>query len=765
MQLQPRIPSVSLYNPTVAIHSTEEESRYFQLFAERTAHELSGYQDDNFWTRIVLQESHHVASIRHAVIALGALNKSLETAPSPHLKVNVIQSINKTHHEQAVLQHLKAIQSLNQYISDSSAPQLRNALISCLLFVCFEIFQGSYASSVQHTYGGLKILRSYYQGKPSSRSWMPQRSLLPHPQVGEISRALQTRPGCDNISKERVIASHLEEYLETENTPQVESDAISKPTVQVSEAGESDSVHYDPQVQQIQIPRTHMTGTDYKKEQQRILSMVTSNDHSTRQVNDYTSLNVGNSPPNAYASGAIRNHSSGISSSNVSTPATYTPPSTNPQTPNSALSNQAVTSNRKRPLSSRTPSPPLLQNDLAIEESLIQTFVRLDGQGLFFGMVPGIPPLIWDVHKLWYLPIPESFPDLASAQRCWDFLMDRALQFYRRTLFNRAYSPQNCESPQTLARNFSSYMDQLTAFEKAYQPILEQAMKLDGTISNPAALILSLYHKCTVITLSQIPAPSEMVYDNFLQDFKYITRICAQLTASQNATQLPQNPRFSFEIGIVPPLHITATKCRDPVVRREAVKLLFANPRQEGMWDGVLSARIGRWLTACEEDELDPPPLLDSDNISGMRNPMGEGMGSKKGKQLVYPSPPAIVDEMGRGGCWEGGTKISETVKVALGWGSQVEGEDIFDASEAATSAGRAIAERSRAGVKRKRSGDHNEEQGQKRNRGWMVPEKNRVTLMVVHFHIPDRYIRVKCQKVVPGPDGKKEEREAVIAW
>jgi len=94
-----------------------------------------------------------------------------------------------------------------------------------------------------------------------------------------------------------------------------------------------------------------------------------------------------------------------------------------------------------------------------------------------------------------------------------------------------------------------------------------------------------------------------------------------------------------------------------------------------------------------------------------------------------------------------------------------VEGEDIFDASEAATSAGRVIAERSRAGMKRKRSGDHNEEQGQNQNRGWMVPEKNRVTLIVVDFHIPDRYIKVKCQKVVPGPDGKKEERETVIAW
>jgi len=37
--------------------------------------------------------------------------------------------------------------------------------------------------------------------------------------------------------------------------------------------------------------------------------------------------------------------------------------------------------------------------------------------------------------------------------------------------------------------------------------------------------------------------------------------------------------------------------------------------------------------------------------------------------------------------------------------------------------------------------------------------------LMVVDFHIPERYIMVKCQKALPDADGKKEERETVIAW
>jgi hypothetical protein len=44
------------------------------------------------------------------------------------------------------------------------------------------------------------------------------------------------------------------------------------------------------------------------------------------------------------------------------------------------------------------------------------------------------------------------------------------------------------------------------------------------------------------------------------------------------------------------------------------------------------------------------------------------------------------------------------------------------------------------------------------------VPEENRVRLMTVEFHIPERYVKVKCQKALVGPE-LKEERETVIAW
>jgi hypothetical protein len=714
-----------LYGPSVNVHTSEDEARYFDFFTERTAHELSGFFDSTFWSRLVLQESHNIAAIRHAVIALGALNKSLESAPGPDLKVNVIQSINKKHHEHAVSQHLKAIQALNYYISSSEAPQLRNALIACLLFVCFETFQGSYASSVQQTYGGLKILRSYYVGKPGSRPWIPRKSitapLKPAHKSVKVSRALQARLGCDNVSKEIAIAMHLEEYLETDHTIHLITSEDPGSEIRESPVYRGSPV-YDPQVDHVDILSDQTTVTDFAREEERTINMCPSNTNSKIFSQDNPFSTEVTTPS---TSSAVRKSSTvtTLSNSTVSTPVTYTPPSTGPHTPspsNPIFTHPSATSSRKRSLVSRSTSPvPILQNDLTIEEILIQSFVRLDGQGLFFGMIPGIPPLYWDIHKVWHLEIPHSFTDFPSAQRCWDFLMDRVLQFYRRTSFNRAYAPASADTPESITQQHNMYHAHVEAFEAAFQPLLDSAILPDGTITNPTALVLSLYQRIVSIFLATVQQTSEMLYDPFLPDFKYITRTCARLIAARDNTQLPRNTRFSFDIGIIPPLHVTATKCRDPVVRREAIDIMFNSPRQEGMWDGVLSARIGRWMVACEEEGL-TPPTLPSDR--------GKWFG---GSQHSYPSPPHIVDEIVGGG-WENGK-----------WNSDAGNEDVgFPRSK---------------GI----GGRRNEHE----TKEWIVPEKNRVQLIVVDFHIPDRYIKVKCQRALESKDGRREERETVIAW
>lgn len=587
-------------------------------------------------------------------------------------------------------------------------------------------------------------MRSYYSGQPGSRPWIPSKPLRDPFGFNSrnVNKALQLRPGCDNVSKDRAIAMHIEEYLEIENLPQVDSEnrffaKTRRPPVQPVD---------DPRAGQIDSPNNHVAVVDLAKDQRQATS---SSPESNRSIYSPTARRLAplaQAPQlsiqriKSFDSVKSESEFSGRKSSISSSEASVIGESSRHGSPDGVPVVKQTSLNRKRPLESQSTKRSGLQNDYILEEALIQTFVRLDGQGLFFGMIPGIPPLIWDIHKTHHLPIPERFDDFNSAQRCWDFLMDRALQFYRRTAFNRAYAPGHSDDLAQIARQHASYITQLSKFDHAFRPILDRAISPDGKITNPAALIVSLYQRITVITLASIRTDSEMVYDAHLADFQYITRTCTALITVQS------NTRFSFEVGIVPPLHVTATKCRDPVVRREAIKLLFASPRQEGMWDGVLTARIGEWLMRCEEDGLPSPPLE-------VREPSAEPelpeMQPVAQESFNYPSPPQGADELAVVGAWEDGRRISNTVNQAIAAGEYVTETD-----------GAVVSNR-----RRKVGGSTKGKEKAINEENWIVPEENRVQLMVVDFHIPKRYIKVKCQKALLREDGSREERESVIAW
>jgi hypothetical protein len=52
----------------------DQEDRYFKLFSTQTASQLTGLFASNVWDRLVLQVCERNSSVRHAVIALGALD-------------------------------------------------------------------------------------------------------------------------------------------------------------------------------------------------------------------------------------------------------------------------------------------------------------------------------------------------------------------------------------------------------------------------------------------------------------------------------------------------------------------------------------------------------------------------------------------------------------------------------------------------------------------------------------------------------------------
>jgi hypothetical protein len=130
----------------------EAEGRYYRLFHEKLAFDLSGYFEAPFWTRLIPQQCHHEPAIKDAVFALSALYKSAISS-----KTNTV-NLDDEHVTFALVKQSHAISSLRKTLS-SREPEMRLALVGSLLFSCFESFHGHWETATQQVYNGLNILK------------------------------------------------------------------------------------------------------------------------------------------------------------------------------------------------------------------------------------------------------------------------------------------------------------------------------------------------------------------------------------------------------------------------------------------------------------------------------------------------------------------------------------------------------------------------------------------------------------------------------
>ncbi|KAF5594066.1 mercuric reductase [Fusarium pseudoanthophilum] len=150
--IQPQHPLQLISNPSDSLCCDEVEARYFRIFHEKLAFDLSGYFEAPFWTRLIPQQCHHHPGIKHAIVALSALYKSALSSSSHTV------NLNDEHYSFALVQQRQAIVSLRNDLS-SGQPQMRLALVASLLFSCFESFNGDWETATQQVYNGFNILK------------------------------------------------------------------------------------------------------------------------------------------------------------------------------------------------------------------------------------------------------------------------------------------------------------------------------------------------------------------------------------------------------------------------------------------------------------------------------------------------------------------------------------------------------------------------------------------------------------------------------
>ncbi|KAI1098952.1 hypothetical protein F4804DRAFT_101518 [Jackrogersella minutella] len=449
-------PSMITFNPT--------EGQYFQLFRERTAGELSGFFDSSFWTRSVLQECHSEEAIRHAVVALGALYKTLEKMSesppsSPSAVVDVIDNAVR-HWEVAFKYYDLALRSLIDSTSPDHASQ-RMSLMATVLLACFDSFIGDHKQAIKQIQNGLQLL-------------------------------------------ETLRAHRRDAFLPKPEEP-VEQDLVQMFTRLAIQAKSYDMAFHFPQPYVIRL----------------------------------TSQN-----------------------------------SENPMSPSSDGGSPVSTSQS---------------------------------------------------------PIPEIFQSLIEARLAWDTLCEQMMRFTE-TMFT--YTSEKSPMgvlPNSTKQYGARFTEKLAAWSRAFEPILiSRSSPAKSSQEKIAIAVLKMNQIMGVILFSMTFSDTELQFDAHLPQFKEIVNLAMEVVGDEErraaAKRCPNphfchhqpihpdtlggqctarhiKPSFSADLGIVPPLFVAATKCRDTTTRRQAIQLLRTSSRREGMWDSELVARIGMWVMTIEEDD------------------------------------------------------------------------------------------------------------------------------------------------------------------
>ncbi|KAF2707311.1 hypothetical protein K504DRAFT_535825 [Pleomassaria siparia CBS 279.74] len=162
-----KVARLSTPRPTaILLGETEVENRYLKYFHHETTSGFQSAYDWTLWNRLVLQGCHHEPFIRYAVVAIGALHKSMPiSSPSGEESLTKnSQPMAKLHREFAYLTYGKALKYMQQAIDSGTG--LRHALIACLLVVCFETHTGNRYKASTHAKYGLQILQQWRKSTP-----------------------------------------------------------------------------------------------------------------------------------------------------------------------------------------------------------------------------------------------------------------------------------------------------------------------------------------------------------------------------------------------------------------------------------------------------------------------------------------------------------------------------------------------------------------------------------------------------------------------
>jgi len=142
----------------------------------------------------------------------------------------------------------------------------------------------------------------------------------------------------------------------------------------------------------------------------------------------------------------------------------------------------------------------------------------------------------------------------------------------------------------------------------AWREIFDDFLESHGQVfdDSEAAKVLEIHRIVGLAWLKRCMDPEETATDQDMADFEIAIDMAETLQQPDDTSGRNSQPStsFLFDMEVIAPLYLIATKCRHPQLRRRAIALLRGIVRREGLWDSQETAAIAERIMEHEEAEL-----------------------------------------------------------------------------------------------------------------------------------------------------------------
>ncbi|KIV79641.1 hypothetical protein PV11_07190 [Exophiala sideris] len=131
-----------------------QQRRIFHRFQYCTVPAFAGGSESGFWTQLVLKVGQEEPVVRNAIIALGTLHEDYQDRCGKY-SPQLTDDVSFRH---ALKLYGDALRDLNQRLNKPSNGNAKLAIISSILFACFEVLRRNNMAAVIHYQQGMRAL-------------------------------------------------------------------------------------------------------------------------------------------------------------------------------------------------------------------------------------------------------------------------------------------------------------------------------------------------------------------------------------------------------------------------------------------------------------------------------------------------------------------------------------------------------------------------------------------------------------------------------